>query len=54
MDIGVPLPVTSNQGMCSGALPIDNLNVQELWTWMGDLDYDNYSYQGPYENNSIL
>lgn len=30
-------------------LPFDNLDVQELWDWMGNLsDYDNYSYQGSY------
>ncbi|KAL2061985.1 hypothetical protein VTL71DRAFT_7363 [Oculimacula yallundae] len=33
----------------NGELPFDNLDVQELWDWMGNLsDYDNYSYQGSY------
>jgi hypothetical protein len=28
-------------------LPFDNLDVQQLWDWMGNLDeFDNYSYQG--------
>ncbi|KAK0102121.1 hypothetical protein ONS96_006085 [Cadophora gregata f. sp. sojae] len=30
-------------------LPFDNLDVQELWDWMGNMnDYDNYSYQGSF------
>ncbi|KAL3419178.1 fungal specific transcription factor domain-containing protein [Phlyctema vagabunda] len=31
----------------SESLPFDNLNVQELWDWMGDLSgYRSYEYQG--------
>jgi len=48
------LPPTLNQDLYSDVLPFDDLNVQELWTWMGDLDYDNYSYVGSYENNGVL
>ncbi|KAN0105068.1 hypothetical protein V8E51_010813 [Hyaloscypha variabilis] len=48
------LPPTLNQDLYSDALPFDDLNVQELWTWMGDLDYDNYSYVRSYENNGVL
>jgi len=45
----------SNYQPCPDPLPFDSLNVQDLWTWMGDLDgYDNYVYHGSYENNGIL
>jgi hypothetical protein len=52
LGIDGPLPLNTDQDMYSDSLPFDNLNVQELWTWMGDLDgFDNYSYQGSYEGN---
>ena len=45
----------TNNGVYSDALPFDGLNVQELWTWMGDLDgYDEYSYEGSYQGNGSL
>jgi len=47
------LPPGLNQELFPDSLPFDDLNVQELWTWMGDLDYENYSYQGPYEGNGV-
>jgi len=48
------LPTSLNHELFSDSLPFDDLNVQELWTWMGDLDYENYSYQVPYESNGSL
>jgi hypothetical protein len=56
-DLGMAasLAGNSNQDMYSDTLPFDNLNVQELWTWMGELDgYDNYSYTGSYESTRSL
>jgi hypothetical protein len=55
INIADELPLIPNQDFYSNSLPFGNLNVQELWTWMGDLDgYDGYSYQGSYDESAPL
>lgn len=51
MDMAAPMMAYSaTQFHTDGnGLPFDNLDVQELWDWMGNLsEYDGYSYQGSY------
>jgi hypothetical protein len=38
MNLAASLPANTHQDIYTESLPFDNLNVQELWTWMGDLD----------------
>lgn len=48
--MGMPASLSANstQELYLDPLPFDNLNVQELWSWMGDLDgYDSYSWIVP-------
>jgi len=46
---------TSSYQVCPDPLPFDSLNVQDLWTWMGDLDgYNNYSFLGSHETNGTM
>jgi len=54
VDTGAPIQHGSisqfdslHANVTANGLPFDNLDVQQLWDWMGNLDeFDNYSYQG--------
>ena len=49
------LPAQSEQDIYSDQLPFDNLNVEELWSWMGNLNgYDNYRYPDLYQGPTSL